>query len=325
MRTPIIRIAAAVAAVTLLAACSGSADTDIPKGLRVMVPNSPGSGYDLTARSAAKVLDKAEITSRTQVYNLSGAGGTVGLAKLITEAGKGDLAMMMGLGVVGASYTNKTEAKLSATTPIARLIEEPGAILVNKNSPYKTLDELIQAWKADPQKVTVGGGSSPGGPDHLLPMQLAKTVGLSPKDVNYVSYDGAGELLPALLGGKVAFAASGAGEYIGQIEAGQVRVLATSGSARLAKLPEVKTLKEQSVDLEFSNWRGIVAPPGISADQKAVWIKALDELHSSSQWKDELQVNGWTDAYLSGAEFTAFLTDQEKRVSDVLTDLGLVS
>ncbi len=107
--------------------------------------------------------------------------------------------MLMGLGVVGASYTNKSESKLTETTPLAKLIEEPGAIMVSKDSPYKTIDDLVTAWKANPASIAVGGGSSPGGPDHLLPMQLAGAVGIDATKVNFVSYDGGGDLLPPSL------------------------------------------------------------------------------------------------------------------------------
>ena len=139
-----------------------------------MVPNTPGGGYDTTARAAAKVLEDEKLTANPEVFNLAGAGGTVGLARMVIEKANGDLTMLMGLGVVGASYTNKSESKLTETTPLARLIEEPGAIMVSKDSPYKTIDDLITAWKKDPSKISVGGGSSAGGPDHLLPMQLAR-------------------------------------------------------------------------------------------------------------------------------------------------------
>ena len=163
----------------------------------------------------------------------------MGLAKLVNEKGNGDLSMMMGLGVVGATYTNKSAAKLSDTTPIARLIEEPSGIMVAKDSPYQSISDLVKAWKANP-KMAVGGGSNPGGPDHLLPMQLAQAVGIDAKTVNFVSYDGGGDLLPAILGNKIGFATSGTGEYLDQIKSGSVRVLATTGEKRLGSLPEVQ-------------------------------------------------------------------------------------
>ena len=268
--TTVLVTASAVAAL-LLSACGATADKgtaaassggDKPAtGLQLMVPNSPGGGYDTTARTAAKVLEAQKITSSVQVFNLPGAGGTVGLQRIVNEKGNGKLAMQMGLGVVGAAYTQKSKATLNDTTPIAKLIEEAGAIVVPKDSPYQDINQLVAAWKKDPKKMAVGGGSSPGGPDHLLPMQLAKAVGIDPKQVSFVSYDGGGELLPALLGNKIAFGASGFGEFLDHVEAGDVRVLAVTSEQPVEALKDVKTLKQQGIDLVFTNWRGIVAPP----------------------------------------------------------------
>ena len=330
-----LRVAAVAAGIALMATGCGAtgsssstntstagADAGPVTGLQIMVPNTPGGGYDTTARVAAKVLDDEKVATNTEVFNLAGAGGTVGLARIVNEKGNGDLTMLMGLGVVGASYTNKSESKLTETTPLARLIEEPGAIMVSKDSPYKTIDDLITAWKADPGSIAVGGGSSPGGPDHLLPMQLAGAVGIDATKVNFVSYDGGGDLLPAILGNKVGFAASGAGEYLQQIESGDVRVLATSGEERLEGV-DAPTLKESNIDLVFTNWRGIVAPPGISDEDKAKLIAALEKMHATDAWKEALVKNSWTDAFITGDEFETFLTEQDTRVADVLTKLGL--
>ena len=291
-------------------------------GVRFMVPNTAGGGYDTTARAAAKVMDEIDVTKNVSVFNLAGAGGTVGLSRTVSEKGNGQLMMMMGLGVVGAQYTNKSEAKLDQTTPIAKLIEESGAIVVPKNSPYQTIDDLVTAWKADPKAMAVGGGSSPGGPDHLLPMQLAQAVGIDPKEVNFVSYDGGGDLLPALLGGKIAFGASGFGEFLDQVEAGEVRVLAISGAERVDAI-DAPTLTESGIDLVFTNWRGVVAPPEISDADKAALVGALSAMHASPEWKDVLTKNGWTDAYLPADEFAPFLTEQTTAVEDTLKKLGL--
>ncbi|TDC77627.1 tripartite tricarboxylate transporter substrate binding protein [Micromonospora sp. KC606] len=332
-RIKLLAIGAAAATAVALAGCGATADKNEGSsgggngkpvsGLRIMVPNTPGGGYDTTARTAAKVMEDAKIATGVQVFNLPGAGGTVGLQRTVNEKGNGRLAMQMGLGVVGASYTSKSAATLTQTTPLAKLIEEAGAIVVPKDSPYRTVADLIAAWKADPKKIAVGGGSSPGGPDHLLPMQLAKTVGIDPRQVNYVTYDGGGELLPAVLGGKVAFGASGFGEFLDQVQAGQIRVLAVTSEEPVEALKDVPTLKSSGIDLVFTNWRGIVAPPGISDADKQVWIDALTRMHESDEWKAELTKRGWTDAFVTGDEFATFLTEQDKSVADLLKQLGL--
>lgn len=318
-----------LAAATLLAvAVTGCGVTrgDDPAGmhrLRMMVPNSPGGGYDLTARTAVKIMEDADITGRVEVFNVIGAGGTVAMARLMNERGNGDLMMMMGLGVVGAVYTNGSSARVSDATPLARMVEEQEGILVPADSPFRTLADLVAAWKADPAKITVGGGSSPGGPDHLFPMETARAAGIDPRKVNFISYDGGGDLLTALLGKKIAAGTSGLGEYVDQIEAGQVRVLAVSGDERVEGV-DAPTLREAGIDLTFTNWRGILAPPGISESDRSRLVKVLEELHATDAWKEALVKNGWTDAFATGEEFDRFLTEQDDRVSTTLTELGLL-
>jgi putative tricarboxylic transport membrane protein len=241
----------------------------------------------------------------------------------MNEKGNDDLMMMMGLGVVGATYTNGSKARASDATALAKLIEDPGAVFVPADSPFKTVQDFVAAWKADPSKVTIGGGSSPGGPDHLFPMELAKAAGVDPKAVNYVSYDGGGDLLTALLGKKITVGASSPGELIDQIEAGQLRVLAVSGNERVEGI-DAPTLNEAGINLTFANWRGVLAPPGISDGARQAMVKVLEEMHGTQQWKEALVKNGWTDAFVTGAQFEQFLKDQDNRVSSTLTDLGLV-
>jgi putative tricarboxylic transport membrane protein len=292
------------------------------RGLRVLVPNAPGGGYDITARTAAKAMEDAELIRNAEVFNLPGAGGTVGLGRTVNERGNGKLVMSMGLGVVGSVFTNKSPSSLLDTTPIAKLIEEPDIVVVGKDSPYTTLDELVSAWKADPGAVPVGGGSSPGGPDHLAPMLMAKAVGLAPAAVNYVPFDGGGELLASVLGGKVAFGVSGIGEYRDQIEAGQIRVLAVTSPERIPGV-DAPTLTESGVDVEFTNWRGIVAPPGLSDADRDRLVRVFTDLHGTPAWTEALERNGWTDAYQPGEEFGAFLREQTDQVATVLKELGL--
>lgn len=331
-KRPIRLLAAVLLSASFGAAACGSTDASESDGagngserledLRVLVPNTAGSGYDTTARTAALAMEEAGVASRIEVFNLSGAGGTVGLARLVNESGNGDLLMMMGLGVVGSVYTNGSDVTLGDTTAVARLIEEAGAIYVPAGSSFATIDDLIDAWRADPGGITIGGGSSPGGPDHLLPMQLADAVGIEPSEVNYIGYDGGGELLPAILGEHVDVAASGVSEFRDQVEAGELRVLAVTSEQPIDGI-DAPTATEAGIDLVFTNWRGLVAPPDINDADRLQLIAGLDRLHDSEQWQQALANNGWTDAYLTGDEFADFISEQDARVADVLTDLGL--
>ncbi|MEV6400877.1 tripartite tricarboxylate transporter substrate binding protein [Streptomyces sp. NPDC051907] len=325
LRTPLALLGAATLVLVgppLLTAGSGAdTGTQIP-GLRFMVPNTPGGGYDITARTAAKNAEDAELTHNVEVFNLPGAGGTVGLTRLVGEHGNGKLAMSMGLGVVGAVHTNKSPKTLADTTPIARLTEEQDIVVVGKDSPYKTIDDLLAAWKKDPGKLPVGGGSSPGGPDHLAPMLMAQAAGIAPKTVNYIPFDGGGELLASILGDKVAFGVSGVSEYLDQIKSGELRLLAVTGPKRVPGL-DAPTLREAGLDTEFTNWRGIVAPPGLTDAERDKLVGLVQKLHDSPQWKDSLKKNGWSDAFLTGDAFGDFLAQQDTRVDSVLKELGL--
>ncbi|MGW6022806.1 Bug family tripartite tricarboxylate transporter substrate binding protein [Streptomyces sp. NPDC055099] len=325
LRTPLALLGAALlvlAGPPLLSTGSGTeTGTQIP-GLRFMVPNTPGGGYDITARTAAKNAEDAGLTHNIEVFNLPGAGGTVGLSRLVGEHGNGKLAMSMGLGVVGAARSNDSPKTLADTTPIARLTEEPDVVVVAKDSPYKDIKQLVAAWKKNPGKLPVGGGSSPGGPDHLAPMLMARAAGIDPKKVNYVPFDGGGELLASILGKKVAFGVSGVGEYLDQIKSGELRLLATTGPKRVKGL-DGPTLKESGYDVNFTNWRGIVAPPGLSDAERKKLTGLVKKLHDSPQWRKSLKTNGWDDAFLTGDKFGDFLTAQDKSVVSVLKELGL--
>ena len=334
MRTASLRklTAGTVAAGLLLTGCGttaeggsasgGGAEEGPVSGLRIMVPNSPGSGYDTTARAFAQVAEEEGLAETIEVFNLEGAGGTVGLQRLVNETGNADLLMQMGLGVVGAQYSNQSEATLDQTTPIARLIEEAEAIVVPADSPFQSIDDLVAAWQADPGNTPVGGASNPGGPDHLTPMLLAQEVGVKPSSVNYVAYDGGGELLAGILGGDVAFAATGIGEVTEPAAAGDVRILAVT-SAEPVEGVDAPTLTEEGVDLTFTNWRGIVAAPDISPEEAQRHVDLVTEIHDSEAWQQVLEDQGWTDAFITGDEFGSFLDEESQRVQGVLSELGL--
>jgi putative tricarboxylic transport membrane protein len=190
----------------------------------------------------------------------------------------------------------------------------------------KTIDDLVKAWEDDPGAVVLGGGSSPGGPDHLFPMQLATAVGVDPRELRYVVYDGGGPLTTALLGNKIDVGFSGVGEFEGPLSSGELRLLAVSGEERLKGegISESPTLTEAGIDLVFTNWRGVFAPPGISDERRDELIAMLEEMHDTPEWKQALEDNGWIDEFKTGDEFTTFLQEQDERVATTLEELDLL-
>jgi len=326
MRSSALRTVGILAGMVLVAGC-GVTRGDDSRDLSMLIPNSPGGGYDQTGRAAVDVMEDLDITGGTfDVTNIIGAGGSVAMTELMNEEGDEQVMMTVGLGVVGSLYSFGNQFKVTDATPLAQLMEENEGVLVPADSPFRTIDDLVTAWKADPDKVVVGGGSSPGGPDHLFPMQLADTIGVDPRKVRYIAYDGGGPLTTALLGNKIQVGFSGLGEFEGQIESGDLRVLAVSGDERLQSkaLADVPTLTESGVDLVFVNWRGVLAPPGIPAERRDELIADLQEMHDSPEWQQRLDDNGWIDTFRTGSDFEKFLAAQDRRVSGTLTTLGLL-
>lgn len=335
MRTKRTRLAAAAAAVTALSVAltgcaSGSGSTSSSSSsqapsldrLRIMAPAAPGGGWDLTSRTAGQALQKGNIVQDAQVFNVPGAGGTIGLARLAGKRGNGNLLMTTGLVMVGAVQTNDSPVRLSDVTPIARMTSAYEVIVVPADSPYQTLGDLIDAWKKDPGAIAIAGGSA-GGVDQILAGLLAQKVGINPKKVNYVAFSGGGQSLAAILGGKVDAGISGISEYIGQIKAGKLRALAISSEKPLEGV-DIPTIKQEDIDLAVANWRGFVAPAGLSAEQKKALIETVRAMHETDRWQQALEKYNWKDSFLVGDKFGAFLKDEKKRVTGVLKDLGLI-
>jgi len=194
--------------------------------------------------------------------------------------------------------------------------------VVPANSPHKTMKDLDAALKADTSKVVWAGGSA-GGADHILAGLITKAAGGDATKLNYVPFSGGGEALAEMLGGRVTAGISGYNEFESQIKAGKLRALGISGGKRMAGV-DVPTLKEQGLDVELLNWRGIVAGPGITPAQKTALAGAVTKAVKSDEWAKVLKARGWDDAYMDADAYAAFLKADQVRVKEVLTSVGLV-
>lgn len=292
------------------------------QGLRIMAPASPGGGWDQTSRAAQSTLQDNKLAGGVQVFNVPGAGGTIGLAQLVNSKGDGNLLMTMGLVMVGAIQTNKSKVTLDQVTPIARLTGEYEVMVVPSESPFKTYADLAAAWKTDPGKVAIAGGSA-GGTDHILAGLLAQASGVDTTKLNYVPFSGGGEVLASLLGNQVAAGISGYGEFEAQIKAGKLRAIGLSSKKRVAGI-DVPTFVEQKVNVELANWRGLVAPPGISEAQRQNLIALVAKMHSSEQWQATLKQKNWIDLYMPGAKYEVFLKLENERIVKVLKSINII-
>jgi putative tricarboxylic transport membrane protein len=289
--------------------------------LRIIAPAAPGGGWDQTARAMQQVLQRASIVRTPVVENIPGAAGTIGLARFIgAERGNGDTLMVSGLIMLGGIVTHQSPVTLGDVVPIARITGEYEVLTVPVASPFRTLDDLIRAFKERPESISWGGGSA-GGSDQILAGLIADAVGVAPRRVNYIAFSGGGESLSAILGGQVSVGINGLAEFAPQIEAGTVRVLGISSGERLPTL-DVPTLREQGVNVEFENWRSLVAPPGISSEDRQRLAGVVDAMVRSAEWREMLQRYRWLDRYLPGDAFAEFSAAEETRVRGILRDLG---
>ncbi|MCI2418137.1 tripartite tricarboxylate transporter substrate binding protein [Saccharopolyspora sp. K220] len=288
--------------------------------LRIMAPAAPGGGWDQTAREMQASLQ--ELVGRTEVYNVTGAGGTIGLSQFVRYEGDPSQLMATGLIMVGAVKANKSPVSLADTTPLIRLTTDAEVVAVPAESPLRSMSDLVNAMRTDLPSVSIAGGSA-GGAEQILAGLLAQAVGADPAKMSYVAHSGGGEMLSTLLSGRATIAISGVSELEPQIKSGQVRALAVSSAQRAPTLPDVPTLRETGVDVELDNWRGVVAPKGISAEQEHVLEQLLLEMTRTPQWRATLAERGWGDATLVGPEFEEFLRVEQDRVSKVLDQIGL--
>lgn len=298
-----------------------------PDSVQIIVPADPGGGWDQTGRAVSDVFTSEGLLDTAPVSNIGGAGGTVGLAALANERDPFSL-MVTGLVMVGAVETNAAEVRMEDTTPIARLTEEPLVIVVPAASEYETLEDLVDDVVANGQDVTITGGSA-GGADHILAGLLLEAAGLDGAEIseklNYIPNAGGGEAVSLLLGNNVSAGISGVGEFAEYVESGDLRALAVSSEEPAALLPDAPTMVDEGFDVVYTNWRGLLAPGGITDAEAQALIDLVTELHGTEGWTATLEERGWADAFLVGAEFSDFVEGNIAEVQTTLQNIGLVS
>lgn len=311
-----------------LAACSmfglSPAEAQALSTLNIFVPAAPGGGWDQTGRSIEMVMRAENLVQNFQFEHVAGAGGAVGLPRFLSaKRGQENAVMVGGMVMVGALIANKSPVKMQDTTPIARLTGEALAIVVPANSPFKTMADMVAALKADPGKVSIAGGSA-GGSDHILAGLVAKAAGVEARRLAYVAFAGGGPAQAALLGSQVSAGISGYGEFAEQVKAGKLRALAISSDKRLPGI-DAPTIKEQGIDVELFNWRGVFGAPGITPAQKQALVSLFDKMVAGPAWQAELVKRDWANVYLSGDAYSTFLTAEIERIGVILKDLGLAT
>jgi len=311
-------------AAMMTAGLAGPAAAQAPTTLNMFIPAAPGGGWDGTGRAIERAMRAAGIVQNFQFDHAPGAGGAVGLPRFLQQRrGQGDTLMVAGMVMVGALITNRSPVRLLDATPIARLTGEALAVVVPAASPFQTMRQLVDAFRADPARVSWAGGSA-GGSDHILAGLIAKSVGLDARRVTYVAFAGGGPAQAALLGNQVSAGISGYSEFAEQVTAGRLRALAVSTPERVPGVG-VPTLKEQGIDVDLVNWRGVFGAPGITPAQRDALVGIVRRMVESPGWAQELERNTWVGMPIYGDDYTRYVQAEFERITAILRDIGLAS
>ncbi|WP_396658606.1 tripartite tricarboxylate transporter substrate binding protein [Microbacterium oxydans] len=311
-----------VAAVTVAAIgsiTSAASGQEINASMTIVAPAAAGGGWDGVARELQQAQKANGLINNVQVVNMPGAGGTIALGNVSVLNGQPNNLLVGGTGLLAATIQFDSAATLDDVTPLAVIVEEYDVIVVPADSPYRTLEDLVAAWKQDPKSVPwTGGGSF----DQLVVTDLALAAGIDPVDTTYISSDGGGEAIQALLNGTARAAAGGYPDNIDQIEAGRLRALALVAEEPIDGI-DLPTAAEQGYDITLSNWRMLAAPSGLDTDD----IDALTELVLDSvatpEWQDAIDRYRWTERIITGDDLRVFLDDEETRIRALYEEMGL--
>ncbi len=317
----------AIVAAALVLGVSNSvpaADKLVDK-IHFLIPGGAGGGWDGTARGTGEALTKSGIVGSASYENMSGGGGGKAIGFLIENAASNHGTLMVNsTPIVIRSLVGRFPHNFRDLTMVAGTIGDYAAIITGKNSPYKNFSDVVAAYKKNPRKVSVGGGSVPGGMDHLVAALAFQAAGADPTKVKYIPYDAGGKLNAAILSGEVAAGSTGFSEAVGLAKAGEMRILAVTSAKRVPAFKDAPTLKEQGYDATFVNWRGFFAAPGLPKDKADMYRKALAAMYATPEWKAVRDRNGWVDIHNSGKDFTAFLENQEKVIKTLMQKLGFL-
>lgn len=291
--------------------------------LKMMIPANPGGGWDGTGRALGEALRDAQVVDTVTFENKGGAAGAIGLAQFYNAA-KGDpnALMVMGAVMLGGIITGKPPVSITQLTPIARLTTEYNVFVLPASSPLKTMKDVVEQLKKDPGSVKWGGGSR-GSTEHIAAAQIAQAVGVPAAKINYVPFRGGGEAVAAILGGNVTVGGSGYSEFQPYIESGKMRAIAVTSGQRVAGI-DVATLKEQGINVEIGNWRGVFGAAGITPAQREELTQKVVKATKSKAWQAALTKNNWMPALLTGKAFDEFVDKDFSALRATMVRAGMV-
>ncbi len=311
------------AAVAVLGAGPAAAQFKPTKPIEFMTHTGPGGGGDVFARAISAAMDKEKLAPvRMQVINKTGGGGATAMAFLANEK-KGDahtIAVYTGLWITNPLMRAEAKVTLKDLTPLVGLVREPAMLVVKSDSPYKTLKDFIDAAKQNPGQLKQSAGSI-GARDWVVRQLLMTNTGAN---WAYISFPGGGERIAALLGGHVNIMLIEPQEAGEHIRAGNLRVIAQVTDTRLAAFPNIPTIKESGFNItNVPQVRGVVGPPGISADAVAYWEDLFARFVKTPSWQKYLEDNLFEDGFMRSAELARFFDQHADTTRAILKEGGV--
>ena len=314
--------AATLASVTI---SLGSLSAVEIKKIHFIIPGGAGGGWDGTARGTGEALTKAGLIDSATFENMSGGGGGKAIGYMIenSKSNHGTL-MVNSTPIVIRSLTKVFPQNFRDLTLIAGTIGDYAALVVPANSPYKNFKDLVAAYKKNPEKVAIGGGSVPGSMDHLVPAMAFKAAGADPTKVKYIPFDAGGKAMAGLLSGEIDALSTGFSEAVSMANSGKVRIIAVTSEKRVDAAPNAPTLIEQGYDVTFVNWRGFFAAPDLPSNMRKAYIEVLGKMYKTPEWENVRARNGWVNIHNPGDKFMVFLAEQEKVIGNLMRELGFL-
>ncbi len=292
--------------------------------LHFLIPGGAGGGWDTTARGVGDALMRSGIVDRASYENMSGGDGSKAIAHLIESAARQtDTLMISSTPIVLKSLKDIFPQSYKDLTPIAAVIADYGAFVVTTDSKYTSWQQMIDDFKLDPRNVLVAGGSVVGGMDHVVAAMAFQKSGVDARTIRYIPYNAGAKAMVGLLSTETQLLSTGLSEALALAEQGEVRILAMTAATRVDHAPDVLTLSEQGVDMVFTNWRGFFGAPGLPESKVREFQEMLLRMYDTKEWEDIRRKRGWTNLYISGDDFVAFLEDQEIEMARLLGELGI--
>ena len=293
--------------------------------IHFLIPGGAGGGWDGTARGTGEALTKSGLVGSASYENMSGGGGGKAIGYLIENADSQHGTMMVNsTPIVIRSLTGVFPHNFRDLTLVSGTIGDYAALVVGKDSPLNSMADLIAAYDANPGDTAIGGGSVPGGMDHLVAAMVMEAAGKDALGVKYVAYDAGGKAMAALLSGEIKALSTGFSEAVALAQAGEVKILGVTSDARVDAFADAPTMKEQGIDTNFVNWRGFFAAPGLPADTLAAYQDAIAKMYDTPEWEAVRARNGWVNIHNPGDDFKSFLEAQEKVIGDLMRKLGFL-